>query len=209
MRFYLLFALVVWKGLTYQRAVGFCVIWAFAAAIARAVNEPVLDQILLPDDCWYFIAGIAFYLMYRFRPNAVLWLIVAGSFVIAQKDLQAAQSRAEGHMGHQVPQWPTAVIVALFFLALMAIALGWTRRLQWRWLTTAGVLTYPLYLLHERMGWLVIKHTADFVPRFVLLPLLVLTMLLAAWLVHRYVERPLARALGRGLRRAMTEIKAG
>ncbi|MEU3753300.1 acyltransferase [Streptomyces olivoreticuli] len=209
MRFYLLFALIAWRGLTYRRAVGFCVVWGFAGAVAAAVHNPVLDQILMPEDCWYFIAGIAFHLMYRFRPNLALWLIVGSCFLIAQHALLDAQARAEGHMGQRVPHWPTTVLLTLFFLALAAVALGRTRRLDLRWLTTAGALTYPLYLIHERLGWLVIRHTAGLVPRYVLLPALVLAMLQAAWLVHRYVERPLSAALGRGLRKASAEIRAG
>ncbi|MBT2387259.1 acyltransferase [Streptomyces sp. ISL-11] len=208
-RFYLLFALVVWRGLTHRRAVGFCAIWALAAAVAKAVDEPVLDQVLLPDDCWYFIAGIAFYLMHRFRPNLVHWLLVGGCFLVAQHELVEAQTRAESHMSHRVPHWPTTLLTALFFLAVMAVALGWTRRLDRRWLTVAGALTYPLYLIHERVGWLVIGRTAGLLPRYALLPLIVLGMLLAAWLVHRCVERPVARALERGLRRAVTDIRSG
>ncbi|MEX2984718.1 acyltransferase family protein [Streptomyces sp. C36] len=209
LRFYLLFALVVHRGLTYRRAVGFCVAWAFAAVVAEASGNGTLRQILMPDDCWYFIAGIAFYLMHRFRPNPVLWLLVGGSLFIAQYDLIAAQARAEVHMGHRVPQWPTAVLVTLFFLAVMAIALGWTRRVDWRWLPVAGTLTYPLYLLHERVGWVVIKHADGRVPPHVLLPALVAAMLLAAWLVHRCVERPLARRIKDGMRRAVREIRNG
>ncbi|WP_338931886.1 acyltransferase [Streptomyces netropsis] len=209
MRFYLLFALVAWKGLTYRRAVGFCALWAVAAVVARGVDDGVLTEILLPQDCWYFIAGIAFYLMYRFRPNLVLWLIVSGSFLIVEHDLLAAHARAESHMGHSVPRWPTLLLMAVFFAAVTAVALGWTRRLDWRWLATAGVLTYPLYLLHERIGWVVIKHADGHVPRYLLLPALVLGMLQAAWLTHRYVERPLARAVKHGLERAMTDIRGG
>ncbi|WKK26518.1 acyltransferase [Streptomyces olivoreticuli] len=209
MRFYLLFALIAWRGLTYRRAVGFCVLWGFAGAVAAAVHNPALDQILMPEDCWYFIAGIAFHLMYRFRPNLALWLIVGSCFLVAQHALLDAQARAEGHMGRHVPHWPTTALLTLFFLAVAAVALGRTRRLDLRWLTTAGALTYPLYLIHERVGWLVIRHTAGLVPRYVLLPALVLVMLQAAWLVHRYVERPLSAALGRGLRKAATEIRAG
>ncbi|MCC3769791.1 acyltransferase [Streptomyces sp. UNOC14_S4] len=209
MRFYLLFALIAWRGLTHRRAVGFCVLWGCAGAVAAAVRDPVLDQVLMPDDCWFFIAGVAFHLMHRFRPNLVHWLIVSCCFLVAQHTLLDAQARAEGHMGQHVPHWPTTVLLTLFFLAMAAVSLGWTRRLDRRWLTAAGALTYPLYLLHERLGWLVIRHCGGLVPRYVLLPALILVILQAAWLVHRYVERPLAGALGRGLRRAATEIGSG
>lgn len=208
-RFYLLFALVVAAGLTYRRVLAFCGLWACAALIARATGDDLLRELLLPYDCWYFLAGIAFYLMHRFGPNALLWLITGGSLLIAQHDLVAAQARAESHMGHRVPHWPTPLLLALFFLAMSAVALGWTRRLDWRWLSTAGALTYPLYLLHERVGWVLIKHADGRVPAHVLLPVLAVAMLMAAWLVHVGIERPLARRVRDGLRRATAAVRAG
>ncbi len=207
LRFYLLFALVLHKGLTYRRAVGFCAVWAFAAVVAKASGDRTLALVLMPHDCWYFIAGIAFYLMYRFRPDPVLWLIVASCLLIAQHDLLGAHARAEGYMGHHVPRWPTTLLLTLFFLALAAIALGWTHRVRGHWLSTAGVLTYPLYLIHERIGWAVIHRADGHLPRYVLLPALVAAMLLVAWLVHRHVERPLARLLSRGLQRATAQAR--
>ncbi|MBC2874962.1 MULTISPECIES: acyltransferase family protein [Streptomyces] len=208
-RFYLLFALVVHKGLDYRRVVAFCGLWGAGAVVARVTGDPLLERVLLPYDCWYFIAGIAFYLMYRFRPAPLLWLIVGGTFLIAQHDLLVAERRAEAYMGHRVPHWPTLALVGVFYLSVMAVALGWTRRLDWRWLSTAGALTYPLYLLHERVGWVVIRHADGHLPRLVLLPLLLVGALTAAWLVHRGIERPLARRLGDALRRAVTRRGAG
>ncbi|WP_171165053.1 acyltransferase [Streptomyces sp. I05A-00742] len=208
-RFYLLFALVVRKGLDYRRVVAFCGLWAAAAVVARATDDTLLERVLLPYDCWYFLAGIAFYLMYRFRPAPVLWLIVGGSFLIAQHDLLVAQRRAETYMGHHVPHWPTLLLVAVFYLSVMAVALGWTQRLNWRWLSTAGALTYPLYLLHERLGWVIIKYADGRLPRHVLLLALLAGALTAAWLVHMAIERPLARRLGGALRRAVAEVRAG
>ncbi|MBZ4323825.1 acyltransferase family protein, partial [Streptomyces huiliensis] len=208
-RFYLLFALVVHRGLDYRRVVAFCGLWGIGAVVARATDDPLLERVLLPYDCWYFIAGIAFYLMHRFRPAPLLWLIVGGTFLIAQHDLLVAERRAEAYMGHRVPHWPTLALVAVFYLSVMAVALGWTRRLDWRWLSTAGALTYPLYLLHERVGWVVIRHADGHLPRHVLLPLLLAGALTAAWLVHRGIERPLARRLGGALRRAVARAGAG
>ncbi|MBH1936118.1 acyltransferase [Streptomyces sp. AV19] len=208
-RFYLLFALVVAAGLTYRRVLAFCGLWACGALVARATGDDVLREVLLPYDCWYFVAGIAFYLMHRFGPNALLWGIVGTSLLIAQHDLVAAQARAESHMGHRVPHWPTLLLLVVFFSAMSAVALGWTRRLDWRWLSTAGALTYPLYLLHERVGWVLIKRVDGRVPAHVLLPVLVVAMLVAARLVHVGIERPLARRVRDGLRRATAAIGTG
>jgi peptidoglycan/LPS O-acetylase OafA/YrhL len=78
---------------------------------------------------------------------------------------------------------------------MAAIALGWLSWIRWRWLTTAGVLTYPFYLLHQKIGWTLIHGVRDFAPRYVILPAVLVIMLTAAWLLHRLVEKPLARYL--------------
>ena len=78
---------------------------------------------------------------------------------------------------------------------MTVVALGWTSRVQWRWLTTAGLLTYPFYLLHQHIGLTLIHGLQDVRPRYLTLTAVILTLLGAAWLLHRFIERPLARLL--------------
>jgi peptidoglycan/LPS O-acetylase OafA/YrhL len=66
-------------------------------------------------------------------------------------------------------------------------------RVNWRWLTTAGALTYPFYLVHEHLGWPLVQalHQGLGLPSSLTLTLTVALMLLLAWLLHHGVERPL------------------
>lgn len=73
MLFYLLFAVVVARGLTYRRVVAFCGIWTFAAAIAPTVGLPLLDTLTQPTYAPLFVAGVTMFLMHRFGPNLLLW----------------------------------------------------------------------------------------------------------------------------------------
>ncbi|AUG79178.1 Putative membrane protein [Kitasatospora sp. MMS16-BH015] len=208
LRFYLVFALVIWHGLTYRRTVIFCCVWATLSVVAMPLDSDWVNMLVLPDQSWYFIAGICFFLMRKFRPSILLWCMVGFSFLMAQHYLLIAHSQAEKHMGRQIPSWPTVVLLALFFLAVAAVALGWLDRIQWRWLTIAGALTYPLYLLHEYIGWNVISRLQHHFRPGPLLFGLVATMLLAAWLVHRFVERPVSTLLRSALARAIEEMRA-
>ena len=67
--------------------------------------------------------------------------------------------------------------------------------------TTLGALTYPLYLLHEDIGWTVIDHVHGLLPDWAVVAVLTAGFLGAAWLVHRFVERPLSGWLKRELGR--------
>ena len=72
------------------------------------------------------------------------------------------------------------------------------------WLTTAGALTYPFYLVHEHLGWFVIRvlHRGWGVPPWPTLAATVPTMLGLAWLIHRFAETPLGPRLRRALKNA-------
>ena len=80
----------------------------------------------------------------------------------------------------------------------------WARRVGSSWLTTAGALTYPLYLLHEWWGWWLIDRLDPALPKYAVLLVTTLVCCLAAWLIHRLVERPLSPVLRRGVLSGLT-----
>ncbi|MFI9273716.1 acyltransferase family protein [Kitasatospora sp. NPDC052896] len=207
MMFYLLFAIVVWKGVTYRRAVLFCAIWTIASILVSGADNPILSNLIDPQYSSFFIGGIAFYLMYRFGQNPLLWGIVAVSFLIGQDQVYATFHHSEQLIGRTLPNWPVFGLVAFFYLLIAAVALGWFSAIRWSWLTVAGAVTYPLYLLHEEIGWTVFRHYGHEVNPLGLVLGTAAVMVLIAWLVHRMVERPASRALRKVLLRAADQIR--
>ncbi|MFE0041954.1 acyltransferase family protein [Streptomyces albireticuli] len=206
-RFYLLFTFIAWKGLTYRRLVIFCLGWAVAGLIAAKVDNELLTTVVMPEHCWYFIAGIALYLIYRFKPNALLWSIVAVCFLIGQHFLVTAHRDNQFYAGFKAPLWPALILLAVIFAVMAAVAAGLTNWITWRWLPTAGTLTFPLYLLHEDLGWIFIRHMEHRLHPYAIVAILVTALLIASWLVHRYVERPLGRWLRRKLKASLEETR--
>ncbi|MFJ4467335.1 acyltransferase family protein [Streptomyces sp. NPDC089424] len=208
LRFYLLFALVVWRGLTYRRVIAFCCIWTTLALLAKGYGSGPLSDLFMAQYCWFFIAGLAFYLIYRFGPNLLLWGIVALCFAMGQHTAMQTWRRTLQHVGHNVPGWGVAVLLAVFFAVLAGVSLGWFHRINWRWLPAAGALTYPLYLFHESIGWEIFHHLQHRVDHWTLLAGTVAAMLLLAHLVHQLVEKPVANRLKLHLSTAFAQVRA-
>ncbi|MEV7990630.1 acyltransferase [Streptomyces sp. NPDC086077] len=209
LRFYLLFALVVWRGLTYRRVIAFCCVWATAALLAKGYGSGPVSDLLMAQYCWFFIAGLAFFLIYRFGPNLLLWGIVGLCFAMGQHTAMQTWRRTLQYVGHNIPGWGVAVLITVFFAVMAGVSLGWFHRIDWRWLPAAGALTYPLYLLHESIGWEIFHHLQHKVDRWTLLTATVAGMLLLAHLVHRLVERPVSKRLKRSLNTAFAQVRAG
>jgi peptidoglycan/LPS O-acetylase OafA/YrhL len=210
LRFYLLFLLLVWWGLTYRRVVAFCALWLGATAVAQAFlpDGGIVQIVLTTDHAPLFTAGIGCYLMYRFRPTLASWAIVAASFVLALPAV-TQRNQLESKAGEVIPNGPVIVLLAVWFLLIVAVALGWLSWVRGRWLVVGGALTYPLYLLHLDVGGALLYLFQWSVPPVLLVPVVTVVLLVIAWLVHRYVERPLAPRLRDALRQLGARIRTG
>ncbi|MFG2128061.1 acyltransferase family protein [Streptomyces sp. NPDC048751] len=191
-RFYALFALcVVLPGANRRRVIMFCACWTLAAAIAENAKMPLLDIVLMPEYAPFFIGGVGLYLVHRNRRDPYAWGIVVVSWLIGQ---HYAVDRLWHAPNPEFFSYRTSVgimlVVTLGFLAVTAIALGWLHWANWRWLTVAGALTYPFYLVHEHLGWVVVEvlHRKLGIPSYATLALTVVSMLVLAWLLNKLVE---------------------
>ncbi len=199
LRFYLLFAIVVWRGVTYKRAVSFCVLWTTASILVPTFAPTFAGQVLVSQYSSYFVAGIAFYLIYRFGPNLLLGCIVGVSYILAtdqiKGDVQAQGTVAGNHLN-------LTVVYLLLAVCFGLVGLVATGRLSWirgRWTVVLGAITYPLYLVHQAIGFTVISRLDRHFNAYLLLVALILGMIALAWTIYRIVEKPWAPKLRRGL----------
>ena len=208
-RFYLLMAVMLVFGLTYLRMVAFCGAWLVVAVVTQELHSAVLDEFCLSQYAGLFVTGVALYLMHRFGRNLLLWLLVgfAWCYELTVLDALVVQHAAPATEGGAL-SWGVCAVVLTCFLALLALAgCGPLTRLRWRWLVTAGALTYPFYLVHQSIGVPVAKGLLREAPGLGVLPSLTLALgfsLLLAVAVDRLVDRPSGRLLRRRLTLAMS-----
>ncbi|MER5214997.1 acyltransferase [Streptomyces sp. NPDC002838] len=203
LRFYLLFLLVVATGLTYRKVVVFCCVWGAAAMLAPVADFHLLELVANPDGAWYFIAGLALYLMHRFGQDLLLWGILGMAWLMGQLELGHRIDEVE-----HVSGWRGSVVIfTVFLLVMVAIALGATDRVRWKWLVTAGALTYPLYLTHYVAGTTLINRLRDTMDARLLVVVVIAGFMVLSWVVHRFVERPVAGLMKRGLDTSFARLR--
>ncbi|WP_371527607.1 acyltransferase [Streptomyces sp. NBC_01283] len=203
LRFYALFALfVVMPGANRARVILFCAVWTLAAVVAEGANEPLLDLVLMPEYAPFFVGGIGIYLLHRDRKDLTAWGIVGVSWLIGQ---HYAVSRLWHAPNPDFFSYRTSfgiiAVVTAGFAAVLLIGLGALHRADWKWLTVAGALTYPFYLVHEHLGWVTVGvlHRKLGLPSYATFGLTIAAMLLLAWLLNRFVEERLTPLIRNGL----------
>ncbi|MBF9068329.1 acyltransferase family protein [Streptacidiphilus fuscans] len=206
--FYLLMAAVLAFGTTYQRMMGFCAVWLVAGYVVQETHSTFLDDFVLSDYTGLFVAGMAVYLMYRFGQNLMLWTLLGSAWAY---ELVMLQDRLNGHPAdwgtNVLCSWTVAAALLTGFLVLLMLAtIGPLARVQWRWLVTAGALTYPFYLVHQAIGVPMGEELTLHVGWLGVWGRILVTvgsMLLLSYLIHRLVEKPLGRYLRQRLARAL------
>ncbi|GAA3027672.1 acyltransferase [Kitasatospora albolonga] len=207
LRFYVLIGLLALWGLTYRRVVAFCGVWTLLSVFATNSPIPLIGVMTFPQYSPYFISGVAMYLMYRFGPNLLLWGLIGLNWLLAQNQLRGVVAIYSWDAKEHVSFGVAFALITLAFLAMIGVALGKFDWVRWKWLTVAGALTYPVYLLHQQLGWWVIRELHDRMNPYLLLAGLMATMLLVAWLLHRLVERPLGSLLKRKMEQGLRQVR--
>ncbi|WP_432252450.1 acyltransferase family protein [Streptomyces sp. HNM1019] len=203
LRFYALFALfVVLPGATRHRVVLFCAVWTLGSALAEASDLPLLDVVLMPEYSSYFIGGMGIYLLHRFGHDALAWGIIGISFLIGQHYAVRELWHPAGVDAFSYRSATGVIAVVAFgYAAVTLIAMGKLNWANWRWLTVAGALTYPFYLVHEHLGWVAVwaLHQKLGIPSHGTFALTVLVMLGLAWVLYRCVEQRFTPVIKRSL----------
>jgi peptidoglycan/LPS O-acetylase OafA/YrhL len=198
MKFYLLvFVLLLFRQIDHIER--YLAGWLALSWAALFIDTPtLLRAYLITDWSSYFIAGCTFYLLRSRGPSRLRWALLAGACGLSLYHAVTFAAGLEAHFGQPFSGAVVAGIVLGFYGLFLLVALGRTQWLNLPWLATLGALTYPLYLLHQRIGYVIFQHFAD-ANRFVVLSATIALMLALAYLVHRLVERPLAPRMKQAL----------
>jgi peptidoglycan/LPS O-acetylase OafA/YrhL len=211
LRFYVGFAAWMWLGgvkkcrATVAVALA-CALFALFlqhhVAVCVRANEPLpMFPLALSKAAPYIVfalIGTCFYRLYRKE-----WSVSAAGLTIGA--LLGLWLWCAGG-AHTPAKWDELRRNFLIALGLFAACYAARERLPYcRWLEGIAKLSYPIYLLHGVIGYILLWTGHHYgLPAYVNLAITLGLVLGLAWLVHRLVERPandLARAAGRRLSR--------
>lgn len=163
------------------------------------IHSGIVSRLFLTDQSGFFVEGLLLYEIYKGRRDVVLYLLLAlaASLSIDQAFIGANWVREHFHI-----QIDNMVVAAVCLAALASVALSlYVRRmpLPAPVLLAIGGLTYPMYLLHQHIGFMLLNRFDGHASAAILIGCTTLMMLAVAWFVWRFVERPSQRWLKRAL----------
>ena len=167
----------------------FVVSWLVASIVLEIEPVGKLRYLLMVDYSAYFIAGATCFLIWSRGWSPARLAVVALSWVLAVYQVTKGLPLFEEHFHTSISGYVVAGIITTFFVVLLLVSLRKTGAFgRRRWLL-AGALTYPLYLLHENVGFMIFNVEY---PRFnahLVLWATLAAALASAYAVHVFVEK--------------------
>ncbi|WP_274629039.1 acyltransferase family protein [Arvimicrobium flavum] len=142
-----------------------------------------------------FAGGILVHHIFSRGRSPEAMMLLGASFMLSCSMLVVARGWMQQHYGVAAPLLGlVAANIAIHALLVAAIVLR-DRVASTATVLALGSLTYPLYLLHQNIGYVAIGSLAPKLGAWTAALATLLVMLLLSWAVWRFVERPVRRGL--------------
>lgn len=182
--------------------------------LVSAVNafRPMWPVEFWLDAKWapFFVAGGVFYQVRKHGFTPFRLGLLGAAFALA-----AFYTGWDGPEESAINMAPLARLTVQISAVVAIFTLFWliaTRRFRMRaspFVYYAGVLTYPMYLIHQNLGFMLYERLHRATGMVIVPLLLMLAVLLAlSWCIHAQAERPLGSRVRRWLARPAVRVPA-
>jgi len=176
--------------------------WLVLSALNEyAFGSGALRLIFVTEFAPLFTAGILFHHIQTRGRSAEAIVLLAASVMLSTSLMGVAQGWMQEHYGQSVRTGPLALAnFAIHGLVIAAIAL---RKVlpPTRTALALGGLTYPLYLLHQNIGYVAIDFAAPYTGRWPAAVLTTVLMVALSFAVWKWLEAPARKASAALLKR--------
>jgi peptidoglycan/LPS O-acetylase OafA/YrhL len=207
LKFYVLIGIFMMLGITKLRILTVSILWPVVGAMAETADNDLLSEILMPDYAPLFAGGMLLFVLLENRRNLVCWFGILMNVALASQQTQTGQfKRMEDITGLSFPSMACWIVVVACFAVVAVATLTRLSRLSWTGLSFAGALTYPLYLIHEYVGWWLIHVIQDALPPGITLSLAVGVCFGVAWAIWKYIEVPIGPVIRRNVSSGISSL---
>jgi len=205
MRFYIMIALFLIVNKVKKNSLDtFIYVWILLSVLIVFLDKEaffvrVLKYVFILEWSSYFIAGMVFSQIFRDRFKMKHGLLLSICLFLTFYNLSV---RIEEFDAFYLVDHSTTIIfttVTLFFVLMFFISKGKLGFLNSPKLLQLGLLTYPLYLLHQIIGFIIFNNLGDYFNKYILVVLTTIVMILVSYVISKKIDPILSSALRKNL----------
>ncbi|WP_280564980.1 acyltransferase [Chromohalobacter sp. 48-RD10] len=203
--YFYIFLMIVFKVFNDRMLFGLSLLWSImsCATYVLDMQNSFLAKVLILNYSSYFCLGVLLYIYkdkkFDVRSFLAIFLAFGACYL---ETLNKARELSE-RFGYFYNHW---VMLAFVFSVFLVIRFFSRREIDLpaaKYLAFLGASTYPLYLLHQNIGYVVINNFATYSPPETIAVFVLLLMVVTALVVSMFLE-PRARS---GMKVVVTKIE--
>jgi peptidoglycan/LPS O-acetylase OafA/YrhL len=183
-------------GLFPRRLDAIIIVWlAITFANELTIDAPIFEKLFIADDSGFFAVGLLIYQHYRGRRGSRFWALSALALGTAVFQSIHKLERLRPHTGGSFDPWIVATIcvvsLSLVFLASRIKRVPIPAAI----VLAAGGITYPLYLLHMQLGYVVLTALMPMHQTALATAAIIAGTIALSFVVWRFFELPVHRTV--------------
>lgn len=181
---------------------GFIYIWLILSTLFIIVSSfswnpllSVINYFFIPKWCSYFIAGMLFFqiktdgkIARRVIPLVWCFVLSCGYSFLKVEGMNLKYNDVFSH-------YIVLFIILFFYLFFFMFSTNRLNQLNKPIFHKLGMLTYPLYLLHQNIGYILFDRFNTRFNKYVLLMLVLSLVIYSSYLISTKLEKPLGKII--------------
>jgi len=156
--------------------------------------------LLILDWSSYFIAGIVFSQILKDKLKIQHGIVLVICLLLSFYNLLGRVQEFRDHYEeYYFSTYFVFIAVTMFFLLMLMVSIGKLNFLNSPKLLKIGLLTYPLYLLHQMIGYVIFNSLGHVVNKYALLTSTVVLMIATSYVIIEKIEPPFSAFLRKKL----------
>lgn len=187
------------------------IFWLLLSILYLIFNDvyiiEILNFYLILNWSSYFISGIIFYQIFTrgLKKTDIILLFIC--LCISLYHGVGVIKFLEEHYQTDFSPFIICSTITLFYFIMYLVATGYLKKLNSPKLLKLGLLTYPLYLIHQNIGFILFNNLNGHINKYVLLTATILLMIFISYLLSKFYEPKIRSFLHEKINRFITKFK--
>jgi len=155
----------------------------------------IVKSIFILDYSALFIAGMIYYKIYKTGAKPIYFAGLTVCLLVSITHGLDKLTAVEAAYDIEYSRYAIVFFLVLFNLLIYLSSIKKLQFINSPKLLKFGVLTYPLYLIHSKIGIIIFRNHMTEDNKYLLVTFVTLVMILAAYLINTYFEIPFSKKI--------------
>ncbi len=187
LKFYFIIATLILFGAVrfYKYVAG---LWLLLSFVVVFFQVPKIGFFLIPDYAPFFISGMIFYSAKEEGWDLYKWCIILMSLLFSLFLVGQEIPNFNETFSADISYVIVFFLILSIFIFMLFVSINRKPIKLARVFRTLGACTYPLYLIHQNIGFMLFQSFGTMLNKYVVLVCIFSLMLLVAFLIVKYID---------------------